>query len=69
MAQIEIKIKPDGKIEAETFGVKGKKCMDYLKMIEKLTNAKIYDSDYTADYFEEENIVNNNIENTVLEDM
>ena len=68
MAQIEIKIKPDGKIEAETFGVKGKKCMDYLKLIEQLTNAKVYDSDYTADYFEEE-IINNSSANTLVEEM
>ena len=68
MAQIEIKIKPDGKIEAETFGVKGKKCMDYLKLIEQLTNAKVYDSDYTADYFEEE-IINNSSVNTLVEEM
>ncbi len=69
MAQIEIKIRPDGKIEAETFGVKGKKCMDYLKIIEQLTDAKTYDSDYTSDYFEEDNSIEFNVSDNVLEEM
>lgn len=59
MPQIEIKITPNGKIEAETHGVKGKKCMDYLKMIEQLTNAKVYDSDYTEDFYMQEELADN----------
>ena len=66
MAQIEIKIKTDGKIEAETFGVNGKRCMDYLKIIEQLLNAKVYDSNYTSDYFEENNDVEYNISRDIL---
>lgn len=59
MAQIEIKIRPDGKIEAETFGVKGRKCMDYLKIIEQLTNARTVDSDYTEEFYQQEDIADN----------
>lgn len=68
MAQIEIKIRPDGKIEAETFGIKGKKCIDYLKIIEKLTNAKVYDSDYTSEYFETDNELEYNVSNNITEE-
>lgn len=59
MAQIEIKIKFNGKIEAETFGVKGRKCMDYLKIIECLTNARTVDSDYTKEFYQQEDIADN----------
>lgn len=69
MAQIDIKIRPDGKIEAETFGIKGKKCIDYLKIIEKLTNAKVYDSDYTSEYFEVDSELENNVANNVTEEI
>lgn len=68
MAQIEIKIRSDGKIEAETFGIKGKKCIYYLKIIEKLTNAKVYDSDYTSEYFKVDSELENNVANNVTEE-
>lgn len=36
-----IKIRKDGVVEAETKGIKGQKCEDYLKNIEELTDSKV----------------------------
>lgn len=54
MKQIQIKIYPNGEIQAETLGIKGRKCMQYIPMIEKLTNAVVTDSDFTPEYLETE---------------
>ena len=62
-----IKIRKDGTIEAETKGIKGKKCEDYIKVIEELTNSKVIDKEYTSEYYEtEEEILNQNKEKQVL---
>ena len=55
MEQIKLRIYTDGKIEAETNGVKGKACLDYISILEKLTGATTVDSDFTAEYREAEN--------------
>ena len=57
MQQIKIKIAPDGRIEAETFGIKGKKCLKYLEQIEKMANAVCEDSSFTKEYYEKEELV------------
>lgn len=49
-----IKICKDGTIEAETKGIKGKKCEDYIGIIEELTNSKMVEKEYTQEYYEEE---------------
>ncbi|RAP46630.1 MAG: hypothetical protein BZ136_07400 [Methanosphaera sp. rholeuAM74] len=49
-----IKIKKDGTIEAETLGIKGKKCEDYIKIIEELTDSKVIKKEYTHEYNETE---------------
>ncbi len=61
MSKLIIKIKKDGTIEAETKGIKGKKCDDYVKIIEELTNSKTVNLEHTKEYYEneEENISNN----------
>lgn len=53
---IKIEIFSDGTIQAETQGIKGKKCMDYIKILEELLEAKTTDSDRTPEYYEKENI-------------
>ncbi len=55
MQQIKIKISSDGHIEAETFGIKGKKCLKYLEQIEKMANAVCDDSEFTDEYYEVDN--------------
>ena len=50
--QIQLKILPDGMIEAKTIGLKGSKCAGYVKLIEELLKAKVVDSSYTEEYYE-----------------
>ncbi|EKF84965.1 DUF2997 domain-containing protein [Methanobacterium formicicum] len=59
---VKIEIFSDGTIQAETKGIKGKKCMDYMKILEEILEAETVDSDHTPEYFEKENIQNRNIE-------
>jgi len=54
MKKIQLRIYADGKIEAETLGIKGKSCLDYMKIIEKIADAQIVDSDFTGEYYENE---------------
>lgn len=42
MGKMKIRLLPDGTIQMETEGVKGKKCMDYAKVLERLADAKVY---------------------------
>ncbi|HOC91228.1 MAG TPA: DUF2997 domain-containing protein [bacterium] len=39
--KITIKIMPDGRVLAETDGVNGPKCVDYMKLIEDIVEGKI----------------------------
>jgi len=52
-----IKIKKDGTIEAETKGIKGKKCEDYIKIIEELTESKVLNVNHTPEFYENEETV------------
>lgn len=52
MRQVTLKIMPDGKVQAETHGIKGKACLDYISVIEQLTGARAVDSDFTGEYRE-----------------
>lgn len=49
-----IKIKKDGSIEAQTKGIKGKKCEDYIGIVEELTDSKAINIEYTKEYQEKE---------------
>ena len=48
--QVTIRVYPDGRIESETHGIKGKDCLKYIKEIEQLTGAKTYSSQFTEEY-------------------
>jgi len=52
MEKITLKISPDGSIQAETHGIKGKSCLNYIRVIEQLTGARVVDSDFTPEYRE-----------------
>lgn len=54
MKKLKIKLLPDGTIEVETKGIKGPKCLDYAKVIEKLANVKIVKVEKTKEYDEKE---------------
>ncbi len=52
--QIKIRVYPDGRIESETIGIKGKSCLGYIKDIENLTGAKVVHSEFTDEYHQQE---------------
>ncbi|MFS0646960.1 DUF2997 domain-containing protein [Siminovitchia sp. 179-K 8D1 HS] len=52
--KIRIKITEDGEIRAETIGIKGKDCLEYIKLLEELLDAETVDSNYTEEYFQME---------------
>lgn len=54
--QIRVRIFPDGTIKAEVMGIKGKGCMDYIEVLEQLLDAEVVDSEYTAEYYETEQV-------------
>lgn len=62
MKQIKLRIYTDGKIDAETNGVKGKACLDYISILERLTGAVTVDSAFTQDYYERDNLLTDNVE-------
>ena len=59
MKKIKLRIYADGKIEAETNGIKGKACLDYISILESMTGATTVDSDFTAEYREQETLLTN----------
>ena len=54
MGKIKIKLLPDGTIKMETEGIKGEKCMDYARVLEKLADAQIYNLQKTEEYYQKE---------------
>lgn len=54
MAKLKIRLLPDGSIKLETEGIKGAKCMDYAKILEKLADAKIHSIEKTEEYYQNE---------------
>ena len=39
--KMKIRLLPNGEIQMETIGVKGKECLNYIKLLQKLANVKI----------------------------
>lgn len=52
--KIQIRILKDGTIETVTNGIKGKKCVDYISILEDLLDAETIESTYTSEYYETE---------------
>ena len=52
--KLKIKLLPNGEIQMETHGVKGKKCLDYIDLLKKLVDVKISDIQYNQEYYETE---------------
>ena len=55
--KMQIKILPNGEIQMETIGVKGKKSLDYIEILKKLVNCKIVDTQLSQEYYETESEV------------
>lgn len=51
--QLRIRIYPDGKIEAATAGIKGKACLSYVRVLERMLDAATVDSSYTEEYYQQ----------------
>ena len=54
MGKMKIRLFPDGTIQMETEGRKGKRCMDYAKVLAKLADAKISSIEKTDEYYQTE---------------
>ena len=52
--KLKIKLLPNGEIQMETQGVKGKKCLDYIEILKKLVDVKITDTQLSQEYYETE---------------
>lgn len=48
--KLVVRLKPDGTVDAETFGMTGPECLDYVQILENLLEATTVDSQFTADY-------------------
>lgn len=54
MGKMKIRLFPDGTIQMETEGIKGKRCVDYAKVLAKLADAKISSIEKTDEYYQTE---------------
>jgi len=59
MKEITLRIFKDGTVQGETHGIKGKACLNYISILEKLTGSRCVDSDFTAEYKEAPEILTN----------
>jgi len=48
--RIQINIDAEGNIKAETLGIHGAKCLDYVSILEDMLDAQSVESKFTADY-------------------
>jgi hypothetical protein len=65
--RIAVTINKDGSIKAETLGIKGKTCLDYVPVLEELLDAETLQSAFTADYQATEEQVTEQATETVRE--
>ena len=63
--KLKIKLLPNGEIQMETHGIKGKKCLDYIEVLKKLVDVKITDTQLSQEYYETETEIKTNEENTI----
>jgi hypothetical protein len=54
--KIQLRIFPDGRVQAEVHGIKGKACTDYIEILEEVLNAEVYESSYTPEYYENQEV-------------
>lgn len=57
--KMKIRLLPNGEIQMETIGVKGKKCLDYIEILKKLVDVKITDTQLSQEYYETDSEVIN----------
>jgi hypothetical protein len=49
-ARIVVTVTPEGAVRAETKGVLGDRCLEYIAVLEDLLEARTVESAYTADH-------------------
>ncbi len=54
---IQVVIAPDGQVRVDVRGVKGKSCVNYMRLLEEVLDAETVESAYTPEYDEEELLV------------
>lgn len=52
--RIKVRILADGRVEAETEGIRGNACTPYIGMLENMLDAEAIESAYTPEYYESE---------------
>lgn len=55
--QIKVRIFPDGQVQAVVSGIPGKKCTEYISILEELLDAEVIDSEPTAEYYLNPNVL------------
>jgi len=55
--KLVIKLLPNGEVQMETKGVKGKKCLEYIPFLENLADVKVQSREFTSEYYEDENFI------------
>ncbi|MDU5948743.1 DUF2997 domain-containing protein [Paenibacillus macerans] len=50
--KIQIRICPDGRIEAETLGITGEKCKDVIGLLEELLDAEVVETTLKPEFYE-----------------
>jgi len=48
--RIRIDVSPDGNVKAETLGILGQKCLDYVSVLEDMLEAEAVQSSFNSDY-------------------
>lgn len=52
MKSVTLRIRRDGTVEAETHGIKGRECLPHTAELERLLDAEAVDSEYTPEFYE-----------------
>lgn len=63
--KLKIKLLPNGEIQMETIGIKGKKCLDYIDVLKKLVDIKITDTQLSKEYYEIESEISEDNTNQI----
>lgn len=50
MKKLVVQLRADGSVAAETFGMTGPECLDYIQQLEALLDAETTSSQFTDDY-------------------
>ncbi len=54
--QVRLRLYPDGRVQAETVGIKGPACADVLPLLERLLDAEVVESAWTEEYYQTEDV-------------